>query len=108
MAQSPRLASVLATVLLAAVIPLTSATCYDRSGNVRSQWLPCDPNASTSTCCSSNDFCMSNGLCLNAGGNQAYTQQGCTDNKWGLPCNFYCRECASTSHHITSCTSFLD
>ncbi|KAH7024605.1 uncharacterized protein B0I36DRAFT_163120 [Microdochium trichocladiopsis] len=83
----------LATATAMAILPtLATAACYDRGGKLRESWVACNPDQPTSSCCSSSDFCMSNGLCLNAGGNQAYTQQGCTDKKWGPPCTFYCRE----------------
>ncbi|KXJ88868.1 hypothetical protein Micbo1qcDRAFT_235685 [Microdochium bolleyi] len=77
----------LSTTLL---LSLVSAACYDRGGNLRESWVACRPDLPTGSCCSSNDFCMDNGLCLNAGGNQAYTQQGCTDKNWGAGCKGYC------------------
>ncbi|KAJ1337368.1 hypothetical protein MN608_00220 [Microdochium nivale] len=77
----------LSTTLLAS---LASAACYDRGGTLRESWVACRPDLPTASCCSSSDFCMDNGLCLNAGGNQAYTQQGCTDRKWGPGCKGYC------------------
>lgn len=66
-----------------------AATCYSYEGKELDMY-PCDATAKISPCCGSNDYCLSNGLCLNAGGNNAYTQQGCTDKGWGFPCQKYC------------------
>lgn len=49
-------------------------------------WVPCDPAASVSTCCSVKDYCMGNGLCLDAGANNYFSIQGCTDQAWGQNC----------------------
>ncbi|KAH7028819.1 uncharacterized protein B0I36DRAFT_349810 [Microdochium trichocladiopsis] len=67
------------------------ATCYDIAGNVVQGWKPCITTGSNvSHCCGGTDLCMDNGFCLNAGGNQAYTVQGCTSKTWEAPCNFPC------------------
>ncbi|KAK8052224.1 hypothetical protein PG993_003609 [Apiospora rasikravindrae] len=62
-----------------------SKTCYRRDGSFGSdgsKWRPCDPGAKSSPCCGEKDFCMDNGLCLNADGNQLLTVQGCTTSSW--------------------------
>lgn len=51
---------------------------------------PCDATAEVSPCCSGLDFCLSNGLCLDAGSNNGFTQQGCTSKGWDFPCRQYC------------------
>ncbi|KAJ6784698.1 hypothetical protein PWT90_00441 [Aphanocladium album] len=66
-----------------------AATCYSYEGKALPM-SPCDGSGSISPCCGDNDFCLSNGLCLNAGGNNAYSQQGCTDKDWKPPCKKHC------------------
>jgi hypothetical protein len=69
--------------------------CYDTWGNEDANQLPCfapgttDMNATT-WCCSKNDYCLSNGLCLSPGYNNLMLQEGCTDKAWGAPCNKIC------------------
>ncbi|KAK3936420.1 hypothetical protein QBC46DRAFT_357496 [Diplogelasinospora grovesii] len=70
-----------------------SATCYRLDGlpysKIRSDdgdWIPCDTNSRVSSCCSSKDYCMGNGLCLDAGANNYFSIQGCTDPSWPSPC----------------------
>jgi hypothetical protein len=50
----------------------------------------CSPDALVSSCCSTADFCLSNGLCLNTGGDNYFSLQGCTDKNWGSPCANIC------------------
>ncbi|KAK8042877.1 hypothetical protein PG994_013360 [Apiospora phragmitis] len=59
-----------------------SKTCFKRDGTLQQDknWLPCDPGAKASPCCDAGDFCMSNGLCLDAVGNQWFSAQGTTDS----------------------------
>ncbi|KAK8128669.1 hypothetical protein PG984_009777 [Apiospora sp. TS-2023a] len=60
-----------------------SGHCYKHDGTLQQgNWLPCNPEAKVSYCCDAYDFCMSNGLCLNAAGNQWITSQGCTTSDW--------------------------
>ncbi|KAK6853683.1 hypothetical protein PG995_010495 [Apiospora arundinis] len=61
------------------------STCYKRDGRPHDSdgdWVPCDPGARASPCCSTSDFCLSNGLCLDAGGDQFFTAQGCSSPSW--------------------------
>lgn len=53
-------------------------------------WMPCDLTAEVSNCCSPRDYCMSNGLCLDAVQDNMMSQQGCTDSDWAEPCLNYC------------------
>ncbi len=82
------LALVLATTARAA----DSAKCYKADGSEDSEMKPCDPTAKISTCCRPSDFCLSNGLCLGGGGNNGFSQQGCTAQKWDFPCQSYCSD----------------
>ncbi|KAK8080810.1 hypothetical protein PG997_008628 [Apiospora hydei] len=79
------------SLLLLITLPLLvsaaddSKICYNRDGNFGpdgNNWKPCDPGADSSPCCGAKDYCMDNGLCLNADGNQFLTVQGCTSAKW--------------------------
>lgn len=78
--------------------PAVAATCYNSRGlrwtftndEPVEAWLPCDPTAKATNCCSPRDFCMSNGLCMDAVIDNMISQQGCTDQGWGEPCQNYC------------------
>ncbi|KAK0624880.1 hypothetical protein B0T17DRAFT_255182 [Bombardia bombarda] len=72
---------------------LVSGTCYKLDGAPYSRirpddgdWVPCDNTARVSSCCSSKDYCMGNGMCLDAGANNYFSLQGCTDPSWPAPC----------------------
>ncbi|KAK3312826.1 hypothetical protein B0H66DRAFT_381151 [Apodospora peruviana] len=71
----------------------TITTCYDTWGTKNTDLIPCgsaeDPSKPVS-CCARDDYCLSNGLCLSTSASNLMTQQGCTDNKWGAPCNKMC------------------
>jgi hypothetical protein len=75
-----------------ALIPIVSATCYYTDGSVATAYnqTACDPSAVVSACCDQADYCLSNGLCFDAGGNNLLAVQGCTDPHWGAPCHAYC------------------
>ncbi|KAI5457409.1 hypothetical protein BGZ63DRAFT_428121 [Mariannaea sp. PMI_226] len=69
------------------LFPVTAsaiAQCYAINGSAVHDVFPCEPNSETSICCTSN------GLCLNAHDNQAWSQQGCTDKNWSQPCLKHC------------------
>lgn len=97
----------LGTIILSSLLSTISnaAICYNAAGvawTLNSQypidpWVPCDPEAEVSACCSSGDYCMSNGLCMDSGSNNCLTQQGCTDSGWSTPCNNYCSGPSSKS-----------
>ncbi|CAJ2509111.1 Uu.00g141370.m01.CDS01 [Anthostomella pinea] len=92
--------------LIAATSAITSVAaakdCYKNNGDLWvsdpdayvASWVPCDASADVSVCCSQDDFCLSNGLCMiqNAGdGNSMIlSQEGCTDPKWTGACTNYC------------------
>ncbi|OIW32598.1 hypothetical protein CONLIGDRAFT_630271 [Coniochaeta ligniaria NRRL 30616] len=83
----------LAPIIQLLFVPLAlaaAASCYTPSGNASTTLIPCNPGDPVSHCCSESDFCLSNGLCLNAGGNNGYSVQGCTDKNWGAPCDMRC------------------
>lgn len=79
----------LATFLLLPILVSTQQICFDRNG-LRTDNIPCNPNASSSACCGRTFKCMSNGLCAPgpdtaAAGFQiitAFYQGSCTDNTW--------------------------
>ncbi|KAJ2906401.1 hypothetical protein MKZ38_001761 [Zalerion maritima] len=47
----------------------------------------CNPSSSISHCCSPSDYCLENGLCLDAAGDNLYSVQGCSDKTWSAPCH---------------------
>lgn len=61
-------------------------------------WVPCNRTAAVTNCCSPRDFCMTNGLCMDAVIDNMMSQQGCTSSKWdGRPCRNYCGDTDSES-----------
>ncbi|KAJ1327016.1 cell wall integrity and stress response component [Microdochium nivale] len=87
----------LASVLLAA--GSRAAQCFNSRGapwtfnpdRPIEGWVPCNATASVTNCCSPRDYCMSNGLCMDAVVENMITQQGCTSDKWDArPCRNYC------------------
>jgi hypothetical protein len=72
-----------------------SANCYRVDGQIQDLqfgWKACNPAAvAASPCCSAADYCLDNGICLNAGVvNNVFTVQGCTDASWDGDCRKYC------------------
>ncbi|KAK3693390.1 hypothetical protein B0T22DRAFT_505108 [Podospora appendiculata] len=81
------------TALLLCLADVVAGTCYKLDGTPYSKirtddgdWVPCDNTARISSCCSSKDYCLGNGLCLDAGANNYFSIQGCTDPSWPEPC----------------------
>lgn len=72
-------ASLTLTLLPSHVSAADTETCYRHDGTLASDMFPCYLGAKGSSCCGLGDFCMSNGLCLDAGGDQFMMVQGCTD-----------------------------
>lgn len=100
-------ALLLYALLLSSVMLRAAATCYDYDGKEMKDVFPCDATADVSQCCSKNDFCLSNGLCLDAGSNNGFTQQGCTSKGWDFPCQKYCRDNAGMAGMFCAVFSFL-
>jgi hypothetical protein len=75
-----------------ALIPIVSATCYYTDGSIATAFnqTACDPSALVSACCDPVDYCLSNGLCFDAGSNNLLAVEGCTDPHWSAPCHAYC------------------
>jgi len=80
----------LALVVIHIAFVSGTTTCYNNTGSPVPNMRVCDPDSNISTCCNLADFCLSNGLCLNAGANQMIEIQGCTDRTWASPCQRYC------------------
>src|ERR1700748_871800 len=80
--------------------PLTEAlTCYGQNGQAigaGNGWDSgyanniCNASAAISACCSTLDLCLSNGLCVDTGTDNALAVEGCTDQNWGPPCVHVC------------------
>lgn len=77
-------------IVLSLAIAQGDAICYDTNGNEHDVFLPCDTSADVSVCCSNSDYCLDNGLCLDAAGDNIFTVQGCTSSTWEAPCKQYC------------------
>jgi hypothetical protein len=90
----PLLPLALLVVLLLPWLPAAAAKgsreCYSPDGTARDWLYACYPDRATSHCCADGDFCLDNGACLDAQGDNDFTLQGCTDNEWGKGCGNYC------------------
>ena len=78
------------------IAPAWAATCYLPNGT-SSDAIPCT-NDEVTHCCNSGDYCLSNGLCFNAGGNNMMSVQGCTDKNWPQPCLKLCTNMGELSN----------
>lgn len=78
-------------ILCLQLVHRAMSTCYDYIGNTWQGASPCDSSTNRpSICCNKGDYCTSNGLCLNAGLDNSFSQQGCTDSSWSSSCERYC------------------
>ncbi|KAI1078405.1 hypothetical protein F5B20DRAFT_227924 [Whalleya microplaca] len=96
-------------VFLLALAAESASTCFDTNGNSNDiKFVPCNPLAEVSVCCGATDYCLSNGLCLDASGDNHFTVQGCTSSTWSSPCVQYCpNEGATTNLYqvLTLCSA---
>ncbi|KAK4212594.1 hypothetical protein QBC37DRAFT_388695 [Rhypophila decipiens] len=76
-------------LVLCSCAAAAAATCYNLNGDEVSNTniIPCDADEPITHCCSSDDLCARNGLCLNNGDDGKISAQGCTDPGWNLPCH---------------------
>ena len=84
--------TILAAVSLILVVR-AQQTCYSINGNPDTKMSPCNASAANSGCCYANEYCLTNGLCINqalVGGNRL-SRVGCTDKTWEDPACF--QEC---------------
>ncbi len=94
-------------IIVAPVVSAAAVACYNTFGNMLGDgFLPCNASLSVTHCCGGTDYCLSNGLCLDAGGNNVMTQQGCTNALWPSPCHKYCSKHGSAilSRLLITCT----
>ncbi|KAI0601105.1 hypothetical protein F4775DRAFT_589796 [Biscogniauxia sp. FL1348] len=92
--------SALSTLLVLPVSYLSSGVegaCYSRDGSLMAYWEPCNSTDEIGFCCSSEDFCLSNGLCLGGQFDQGWSVQGCTDRAWRVPCVDWCERFPPTN-----------
>ena len=69
--------------------------CYDLQGNKLGvdDPKPCNSNSQqVSQCCGPNDYCLSNGMCLDVGGDNFYSIHACSDPTWKAPCQRVCQD----------------
>ncbi|RWA10335.1 hypothetical protein EKO27_g4786 [Xylaria grammica] len=95
-------------IFLALAITQSNAACYDASGIERNGFFPCNTSAEVSICCGGTDYCLDNGLCLDASGDNIFTVQACTSATWDAPCKQYCPGPPSTENwyqDLTLCKS---
>ncbi|KAI9869303.1 MAG: hypothetical protein M1813_000092 [Trichoglossum hirsutum] len=87
------LRSIIHSLLLSLHLPSASAqTCYGVGGSIALGATPCNPSSSThSACCHNVDYCLTNGLCFDSGGDNLLSRQSCTDQSWNSQaCPQYC------------------
>ncbi|KAK4497907.1 hypothetical protein PRZ48_010562 [Zasmidium cellare] len=73
----------------------TTRPCYTPNGSVWEGATPCNQTADESHCCGMNDFCLSNGHCLQAEGSYANRigRGTCTDSSWrSEACPYECND----------------
>ena len=87
----------LIAILACLVDESLATTCYDWTGQVNTDFLPCN-STGTSLCCKPEDFCTTKGLCLH-GEIFLLGVYGCTDPNWGPPCQ---KPCPGTKFFIVS------
>ena len=77
----------------------TSAqTCYYPDGSVAAGNRPCNTTTTYSACCSTVDYCLTNGLCFDAGGNNHISRESCTDRSWeSNDCPQFCQTSRTTA-----------
>ncbi|KAI0533728.1 hypothetical protein GGR58DRAFT_485534 [Xylaria digitata] len=95
-------------LLLLSVIRWSKAACYDTSGIERDGFFPCNTSAEVSICCGGTDYCLDNGLCLDAFGDNIFTVQACTSATWDAPCKQHCPGLPPTDNYyqdLTLCKS---
>ncbi|KAI1331197.1 hypothetical protein F5Y16DRAFT_295298 [Xylariaceae sp. FL0255] len=81
----------LAAVLLLLTRQSHATACYHTNGTIMPEgYFACNTTAEVSICCGGGDFCLSNGLCMDAGGDNLFTIQGCTSQSWDKPCEKFC------------------
>lgn len=66
-----------------------SAECFFPNGEVDESSTPCDLMTEYSSCCTSEDICLPNGLCFVTTKN-TIRLQSCTDQDWGTSCPTDC------------------
>ena len=66
-----------------------STECFFPNGEVDESSTPCDLMTEYSSCCTSEDICLSNGLCFVRTKN-IMRRQSCTDPDWGISCPMDC------------------
>ncbi|KAF2964529.1 hypothetical protein GQX73_g9038 [Xylaria multiplex] len=91
-------------ILLLSVICRSKAACYDTSGTERDGFFPCNTSAGVSVCCGGTDYCLDNGLCLDAFGDNIFTVQACTSATWDAPCKQYCPGLPRCGQNASCCS----
>ena len=72
-------------------------TCYWPDGSVATGSSVCNPSSAYSSCCGNIDYCLTNGLCFDAYGDNAISRQSCSDQSWvSKSCPQYCQ----SSRHL--------
>src|SRR5438046_10766551 len=68
-------------------------TCYfPVTEQLAANFTPCFPDNAVSSCCSPDDYCLTNGYCMDAGWDNAISRGACTDKTFGSPlCSQHCQ-----------------
>lgn len=71
--------------------PVVATGCHmpNGSASIDEQW-PCNPSAEASICCGVLDYCLGSVMCIDAGADNQFSIQGCTDVSWPGACNPIC------------------
>jgi hypothetical protein len=101
-------ASFLVAVTLISPAPARTQVCYGTDGSLDTNGVPCDPSSAVSPCCHIEDYCLTNGFCLNGGADNAISRGTCTDQNWeSSACPQYCRTGSLSFLLFASSSAFL-
>ncbi|KAK4142670.1 uncharacterized protein C8A04DRAFT_13046 [Dichotomopilus funicola] len=95
-----------AALILPQLCAAAGSTCYYPNGRIAAPDAPCNPDAENSPCCGagSGTVCLTNGLCLSAGGGTI--RGSCTDKAWTAgECPNYCMFAQTGGTDLVSCSN---
>lgn len=69
----------------------SNSICYYPNKEIAEGETPCNSSAEHSSCCSTDDVCLSNSYCFNRSGR--VVRSSCTDRNWeSAACPYFCRD----------------
>lgn len=82
----------LATAITSTIFARAQQVCYGPDGVVAPNDIPCDPQASVSTCCGDGWLCNVDNVCVQADASRTISRGTCTDQSWRSgDCPLFCQ-----------------